>query len=419
MSPELIAAIKERITLGYSKESIQAELKEAGYDDDSIEVAYAAAQTNGQFESNVTGAAVLPRISELFKVGFSFALSRLDLVGLLAVISVVSIITEILVPDSEEMSPLMGMGVVINLVALVFNFLVIAATVYIVSQVDVRQVPFREAFAWARKHVWSLAWVYILMSLVTMGGFMLLIVPGVIVSVLVYFSQYVYAREGVRGVNALLRSRELVQGNWGAVFGRTLGLGLLVAIIQAALTLVMMLVLSIFFGGEISQTENLFNQPFDGSVTGTYGILYTLVYIFMQVISVFFVVFGFRVGMEIYRHLSLARPVAGVVTGRGKYIALAWLGVVFPVLIIAFISFIFVATQELNYESVQETERSRDEAMEKDKDRATQLRMDAAAETEETTTQLEPVSQGADMVELTPQEAEVTESVPAELVPGV
>jgi SOS response regulatory protein OraA/RecX len=40
MSPQLIEAVRERIMLGYTKEQVYSELKQAGYDDLTIEQAY-------------------------------------------------------------------------------------------------------------------------------------------------------------------------------------------------------------------------------------------------------------------------------------------------------------------------------------------------------------------------------------------
>lgn len=71
---------------------------------------------------------------------------------------------------------------------------------------------------------WSRAgrylWISFLASLATLVGFLLLIIPGIIIGVWFVFPIVVYMVEGDRGTVALRKSREYVRGYWWAVFGR-------------------------------------------------------------------------------------------------------------------------------------------------------------------------------------------------------
>ena len=63
-------------------------------------------------------------------------------------------------------------------------------------------------------------WVSILAGLISAGGFLLFIIPGIIFTIWFFFSTYVLISEDLKGMNALFRSKQLVSGKWGGVFWR-------------------------------------------------------------------------------------------------------------------------------------------------------------------------------------------------------
>jgi len=88
---------------------------------------------------------------------------------------------------------------------------------------------------------WPLIWVTLLVALATVFGFLLLIVPGVILLVIWAVFAPVIVVEG-KGLDALARSRELVKGNGWNVFGvgaitlsLIIGLAIVGSIAQAVL----------------------------------------------------------------------------------------------------------------------------------------------------------------------------------------
>ncbi len=60
-------------------------------------------------------------------------------------------------------------------------------------------------------------WVSILVFFILIGGYTMLIVPGILMSLWFLFSSLALVIEGKRGMNALLRSREYVRGHLGAI----------------------------------------------------------------------------------------------------------------------------------------------------------------------------------------------------------
>ncbi|HRH23553.1 MAG TPA: hypothetical protein PK295_02905 [Candidatus Magasanikbacteria bacterium] len=60
----------------------------------------------------------------------------------------------------------------------------------------------------------------ILVGLIVLGGFILLIIPGIIFSVWFVFTLQARVLDQKKGTNALSASKSLVAGNWWGVFGR-------------------------------------------------------------------------------------------------------------------------------------------------------------------------------------------------------
>lgn len=68
--------------------------------------------------------------------------------------------------------------------------------------------------------VLSFLWLYNLAGFIITGGFLLLVVPGVIFLIWFAFAQFILASEDERGMKALLKSKEYVRGKWFDVFLR-------------------------------------------------------------------------------------------------------------------------------------------------------------------------------------------------------
>lgn len=90
--------------------------------------------------------------------------------------------------------------------------------------------------------IFSLLWVGFLYGLLIAGGTVLFVVPGVLFFVWFGVGTFVLFSEDVRGMNALLKSREYVRGNWWGVFSRVIFAGLLYLLIAFALSFVFVFV---------------------------------------------------------------------------------------------------------------------------------------------------------------------------------
>tara|TARA_B100000508_G_scaffold140255_1_gene140691 strand:- start:1860 stop:3521 length:1662 start_codon:yes stop_codon:yes gene_type:complete len=329
MSPELLQAVKERLELGYSHDAIKDELKAAGYDNATLnQVLHVATSTPGPapipmpnhenidtaVAESSSGKISLPPVGSLLSNAFSFATNRLDLVALLIVPSLVFAFLEYTSTGEGVGSDMMIVGAgIFGLFAFVAYLVVMAMVLFSVAHYD-RKVNLSESFAWVRGAIGSLIWVYILAALVSFGGFMLFIIPGIIISVYVYFSQYVLVVEGKRGMDALMRSRDLVRGHWWDVAIKLLGVSLVLFGIFFIVAFAIGIVSYSAEGGAIDLITEIVAQVFGAVVT----------------------IIGLHVGVSLYRSLAAAKPspTTDYMNAKGKYLGLTVLGLLFPVIVI-------------------------------------------------------------------------------------
>ncbi len=367
MSPELIAAVKERLELGHTVDAISDELRSAGHSDSVIiqvsqviktgqatnSIPLAANSTEKENGTQAASENQLPSATSLFGSSFSFIQNRVDILLLLAApFSIVFILSTLLESSAlmQESTVTLYVGL-LGIGALIAYILILGSSLYIISESSNRKVSFTEAFTWAKKSVLGLLWIYVLTALVVYGGLLLFIIPAIVVSLLIYFSQFVYVKEGVRGLDALLRSRDLVKGNWWAIAGRLLVVGLLFIVVFVTLGIVLSLIAGL--SGDSLGSDTIFAA-------------------LLQVIGAAISLMGLKIGMDLYQSLASARPFvpnSEPTAGKWKYVLLAILGLVFGALIL--LALIKTTDSENDYErdATLELQRNLD-----NKERAAELR---------------------------------------------
>jgi hypothetical protein len=92
-------------------------------------------------------------------------------------------------------------------------------------------------FRFAVSRIHSILWISILTGLAALLGFLLLIVPGIIVLVRYYFGSTVLVVEGKKGSKALGRSWRLVKGSFWKVLGTLLLAGILANVVESILSI--------------------------------------------------------------------------------------------------------------------------------------------------------------------------------------
>lgn len=108
----------------------------------------------------------------------------------------------------------------------------------------------REAYSRGWHKILSYWWISFLIGFIVIGGILLFVVPGIIFAVWFSMAIFVLVDEDSKGMNALLKSREYVKGQWGGVFRLFFFIAVLNVVISLILTFVFSF-LKVPFGKEI------------------------------------------------------------------------------------------------------------------------------------------------------------------------
>ncbi len=130
--------------------------------------------------------------------------------------------------------------IVINLIVWILTTMALTMAAHKTS--DGEAIGFGESYILCFGLFCRYIWTGLLYFLIVLGGFLLLIIPGIIWSIRYFFAPYAVIIEGIGGREALSNSKAVTQGRLGGIFVRELGYGLLfmlaVTVPLALLTLV-------------------------------------------------------------------------------------------------------------------------------------------------------------------------------------
>ncbi len=199
------------------------------------------------------------------------------------------------------------------------------------------------------------------MTLVVVGGYVLLLIPGIILSLVLIFSRFAYVKEGKKGLSALLRSRDLVKGNWWQVFGAFF--------IVSAIMLVGLIVGAIMIG---------FAIPLISSSVTIVEIVNVLILTF---VGVAVQLATLHITLQLFEHLRSIGPSSvsqEEEVGRCKYKTLAWLSFIIFILAISLASLNDAREKSLENRLIEPTEISDSLA----KERALELRTESITQLE-------------------------------------
>ncbi len=147
-------------------------------------------------------------------------------------------------------------------------------------------IVWRDALAKGKKTILSYWWISVLQGLITAGGLLLFIVPGLIVSVWFSLVSYVLVAEGKKGMTALLYSKHLVSGYWWQAFGRFVVLG-------AVVLSVALLFLAVGLGTGLFHLEDLTKTDEPALPSPVGAIVQFLRTGFQWLLAIFVVIFGY------------------------------------------------------------------------------------------------------------------------------
>lgn len=132
-----------------------------------------------------------------------------------------------------------------TLVALILSMIHTGALLHGVHQ-PTGTLSFTDSFLWGKQHFFKLFWTYVVVGVLTLFGYVLLIIPGILASIFFYFTPYVFYHQNKVGLNAARASASLVKtAGWKVVtkmlvlLGLVLMVSLLVVIVTAAVTVIL------------------------------------------------------------------------------------------------------------------------------------------------------------------------------------
>ncbi len=195
-------------------------------------------ENQNQFVSSQTSS--LPGFGKLLKNTCQIFKQRFwTFVGILALPFFVSLGLIYILP-SVYFLPATALFIKILLVIISVIFLIIiSAWSYVALLFAIKQretgIGIRECFKKGWRKIISFIWISFLEVIIVFGGFLLLIIPGIIFSIWFSLAKYILVSEDQRGMKALLKSKQLIKGNWWPVAWRFLLMGLIMTIISSIL----------------------------------------------------------------------------------------------------------------------------------------------------------------------------------------
>lgn len=270
VNQQILDYIKQQLQQGINKEQIKSSLMANNWQEADINEAFALISNSASIlQSPIppqTMMASLPGATAILSSAWSLYKQRLGtflgimvipmlvLIGLLAVLAGGGFLGLTLL-SSRFAAGGIGLLIVLAIVFFVAIFISQAwgqtALLYAIKDSQ-EGIGIGEAYRRGWHKIFSYWWVSLLAGFITMGGFLLLVVPGIIFAIWFSLAMFILIAEDLKGMNALLKSREYVKGKWGSIFWRFFFIGALSLIISLVPILIFSF-LKIPFGAQISR----------------------------------------------------------------------------------------------------------------------------------------------------------------------
>ena len=274
VNQQLLDSIKQQLLQGVSREQTESSLIANGWQKDAINEAFNMLSNNpaplpqppaSQTVTTLPGAtAILGQAWSLYKKRLRTFLGIMIIptlvsVALLAVLTSSGLLSLTLLPSkstAEGAGLLIILGIVFFLATFISQTWSQTALLYAIKDSH-EGIGVGEAYRRGWHKILSYWWISFLAGFITIGGFLLLIVPGIIFGIWFSLAIFVLIAEDLKGMNALLKSREYVKGRWGGIFWHFFFIGIITFIPIAIFSS-----LKIPFGAEISRfATELFMMP--------------------------------------------------------------------------------------------------------------------------------------------------------------
>jgi len=205
----------------------------------------------------------LPGVEDLLKRTWQVYKTRLGtFLGIMVFPVIVNIVFLIAGSALITLGPILFFTIFLLIaIAIIIALWAQVSLLYAVKEREIK-IGIVESFRRGWPKIISFFWISLLTGFITVGGFLLLIVPGIIFAVWFAISRVVLVSEDFRGMNALLRSKQLVAGYWGKVFWRLIVIGIIVIVIYLGIAFPVIFSVGKLVGNIIGSIIPLFLTPF-------------------------------------------------------------------------------------------------------------------------------------------------------------
>lgn len=290
-----------------------------------------------------SGRELLKKSWEIYKSGWKkftgllilpFLIGLIPLIVIIILWGIASFITSVNAA-SPLSPPSLGMitGSIVNIIlgllgilAIIFLFIMgiigFFSQYFLVRDLE-KGITVKQAFFEGKRHFWSFILIHLLTTLVVFAGMMLFVIPGIVFSIWLSLAPFVFVVEGLRGVAALKRSKQIVRGFWWTVIFR----GWFFGIVTSLPVVIVGLIIFLIFGES-------------SAANGISGIIQMLYYIIVIPLSIVYQFFIFKNLQEIKQANPAAKE--NIAWWKKALVVLA-IGLV-PLLIVATISIVALGT---------------------------------------------------------------------------
>lgn len=166
-------------------------------------------------------------ISDLFQASIDYYKKNWKLFAAIQAIPFGVSILSVLTAFISKSAGFVGFYVLVSMIVSSFAWL---ALIWVITREDT--ITWQESYKKGLTLAVPVAIAGIYAGLLTLGGFVLLILPGIYLAVCYSFVVSIVGHEGLKGMDALRKSKEYVKGYWWGVLGRGAVFGIVIGIIQ-------------------------------------------------------------------------------------------------------------------------------------------------------------------------------------------
>lgn len=201
------------------KQSSQPDASFASFDDSQMPAVGVSPSTSSEDPPGPPTALAMTDIGDLFRLSWELYQKRFATLVLLYLLTILALVIPTALAVGLSFFMTLIAGGTAFLVTVFLGVLVgVACSLwcyggFLCAVVD-DTLQLEDALARGKKMILPLAWILLLYGFIITGGYLLLIIPGVIFTVWFALALFIMPGENARGMEALLKSRAYVRGHW-------------------------------------------------------------------------------------------------------------------------------------------------------------------------------------------------------------